>query len=76
MPIPAWLLKLLITIAVNLGLPWLLKAFPWIPKAVIDAIEAALNEIKPVKAQLKDAKQAAIEKCVGVACAANTKGLS
>lgn len=87
---PSFIIKMLIDLAISWGIPafleWAAKALPWFPKKVLDIIVAAaaafLEQIKPVNADTsttpaeKTAKARAIKrKCVGVACAADTKGL-
>jgi hypothetical protein len=45
LPIPQWLLSLLIVLAKNVGLPLLIKLWPGLPKEVIDLIEVILSFI-------------------------------
>lgn len=80
-----WILPFLVDIAIKFGMPavleWLVKKFPFVPKAVIEQILAiiakALDDIdgdadpKEVRAAAK--RQA--RECVGVACKPTTKGL-
>lgn len=68
---PHWLLQLLVTLAVQFGIPWLLKAFPWLPKEVIAIIEELLKALQDQKmekkALIKEAKQN-IAACYGPNC--------
>ena len=71
---PAWLIQLLITLAINFGLPWLLKKFPWIPPEVRKIIEDLINKLKDHKEQkevlVSEAKQK-VRECYGPNCKIN-----
>jgi len=68
---PQWLINLLLKLAVSWGLPALAKAFPWLPKEVIDLIVAIIEGLKkseqPVET-LREVKRA-VSQCNGIACA-------
>lgn len=49
---PYWV-RILVSIAVRLGIPWLLKAFPGIPAEVIAQIQALIEELTQAKKQLR-----------------------
>ncbi len=53
-------LSILISIAVKLGVPWLLKAFPWIPADVVAEVEALIAALTQQKAANKKARAAKI----------------
>lgn len=44
--IPAWVINLLIQAATTLGIPWLMKKFPGLPKQVWDLIDSVLAHIQ------------------------------
>lgn len=46
---PAWLIGLLINIALKMGWAWLTRHFPWLPQEVKDEIQNAVDNIKKVK---------------------------
>ncbi len=46
---PAWLITLLINLALKWGWNWLVQRFPWLPKEVKDEIQNAVNNIKKAK---------------------------
>lgn len=72
-PIPSWLVNILVTLAKNFGLPLLLKLWPGLPKEVVELITAILSFIhgsdnKPEA--VRQVKQALTTSatCEGVAC--------
>lgn len=88
-----WLLKqalpFLIDLAVAYGLPkaaeWVLKKWPFIPKAIVDNVMriisdalAAIQGNHPSDPAGREVRKVAKQKardCVGAACMADTKGL-
>lgn len=57
---PAWLLQILITIAIKIGVPALLKYFPGVPQQVVDIINQLLDSLKDPKQSNSAAKKIAI----------------
>jgi len=80
---PSWLIKILIEIALTIGLPpfleWLMKKFPWLPRDVVDKlveiIKKYLEAIEGVKDRtaIKALKREARRECRGVACPPSLK---
>jgi hypothetical protein len=58
---PAWLLNLLIKLAIDFGLPFLLKKFPWIPGEVKQIIEELLAQIKEANGQKAEVRRVKVE---------------
>lgn len=50
-------LSILISIAVKLGIPWLLKAFPWIPASVVAEVQALIDALTQQKLANKRARK-------------------
>lgn len=50
-------LSILISIAVKLGMPWLLKAFPWIPASVVAEVQALIDALTQQKLAAKRARR-------------------
>ncbi len=75
---PAWLIGWIISIAVKLGLAWLVKRFPNLPPGIVVIIEDLLNNLKNPEVDKKEAKKAARqaikEHCSGVGCPPEIKG--
>ena len=46
---PAWLIGLLINLAIKFGWAWLVRKFPWLPQEVKDEIQHAVDNIKKAK---------------------------
>jgi hypothetical protein len=77
---PAWLISLLVSLAVKLGVPWLLRRFPGLPAWLVEILEELLGKLKDAKQDKHDAVREAKEKihqqCNGqVGCPADTKDL-
>lgn len=78
---PAWLLTLLIRMAVTFGIPALVKYVPWIPKEIVEFIAKYIAEMNGEKVVIQNAKvrmaakKRDAKKCVGSLCATDTKGL-
>lgn len=45
---PVWL-HILVSIALKLGMPWLLKMFPWIPESVIAELQKLIDALSEDK---------------------------
>jgi hypothetical protein len=45
---PVWL-SILISIAVKLGMPWLLKLFPWLPASIAVEIQSLIGSLTKAK---------------------------
>ncbi len=71
---PAWIIQLIVTLAVRLGLPWVLKKFPGIPAEVQKVIEELLENLTQHKSEKKvlvsEAKKK-ISACYGDTCSKN-----
>lgn len=69
---PAWIINIIITLAVRFGLPWLLKLLPWLPAEAERVIEELLENLKIHRAEKKEVVSAAKEKiktvCKGDQC--------
>lgn len=52
---PIWLWKLIFSIALKLGVPFLLKRFPWVPKEVLQILEELMSDLKLSKATKRTA---------------------
>jgi hypothetical protein len=78
---PAWLISLLVSLAVKVGVPILIKKLPWIPKEVVDIITKLIEDLEkaPTPESKKEAKALALKQvrahCSGVACPTDTKGI-
>lgn len=82
---PAWLLSLIVKLAVQFGVPWIIAKVPWLAKfltadliAMIEKYIAEMNGEKVVIQNAKvrmAAKKRDAKKCVGSLCATDTKGL-
>lgn len=59
---PAWIINLLVTLAIKLGLPWVIKKLPWIPAEVINIIEELLGDLKSPEKSNSASKKVAIRK--------------
>ena len=73
---PSWLLNLLVSLAIKVGMPYLLKYLPWIPQEVMVIIEKLLNDLQKPDTSNSMAKKAALrdvkQYCSGVGCASDT----
>ena len=56
---PAWLIQLLISLAIKIGLPALIKYIPQIPSEVVQIIEELLNNLKKPDVSNSAAKKTA-----------------
>jgi hypothetical protein len=43
---PNWLINILIDLALKVGVPYLLKLFPWLPQNLMDIIQNFIDDIK------------------------------
>lgn len=75
MPIPAWLLNILIKLAVSIGLPWLMKKFPGLPAEVWAILEEILKHVNSSDDKAAAVKQVRekVRQCTGVACETGIK---
>lgn len=62
---PSWLIPILVNLAIKLGVPALVKYLPWIPQAVIDAINELLNALKDPNKSNSQARKEAMVKVYG-----------
>ncbi len=72
---PIWLVNLLAQLAIQFGIPYLLKVIPGIPPAVIEIIEELLKKLQDPKVSNSSARKSAIhkiKKCT-VGCPPETK---
>lgn len=74
---PAWLISLLLSLALKLGLPWLLQKFPWIPAEIAQIIQDLIDKINGLKAEKKElvlnAHKEIKRACEGPLCPTDTK---
>lgn len=42
---PGWLINIIVTLAVKVGLPWVIKKFPGIPQEIIAIIAQLINDL-------------------------------
>ena len=75
--IPSWLVSLLLKLAMNLGLPWLMQRFTFVPKEVWAFIVDALNHINSAEDKPAAAEQLreGIREVKETLDASRTKGL-
>lgn len=73
---PVWLIELLISLALKFGLPYLIKAFPSLPKEVWEVVETILKAVQSAENPQDKAKEirTAVNQCTGVGCPPETKG--
>ena len=76
---PAWLLSMLIELAIKIGVPALIKYVPWIPQevvAIINSLLEQLNNPKVSNSMAKKSARAKIRKALQVTPdVGDTKGL-
>jgi len=60
--IPAWLINLLVSLAIKIGLPYVAKLFPWLPKEILAIIEELLNDLTNPDISNSSAKKRALRK--------------
>lgn len=79
---PAWLINIIVSLAIKVGIPWVVQHIPGIPQAVIDIITQLLNDLNNPKVSNSAAKKMAVaqvkalrEQASGVARSPETKGL-
>lgn len=63
---PAWLIKIVVGLAVKYGMGWLMKRFPWIPddvKAIIEQLVGELQKHQTAKVCMINDAQAKIAEC-------------
>lgn len=72
---PAWLINLLVKLAVSIGLPYLVKKFPGLPSEIWKMIEEILSHIKDSddKPEATRKIQSKVRECTGVGCAPRIK---
>lgn len=72
---PAWLVQLLTTLALQFGIPWLTEKFSWLPKEFFVMLQDILKYV-----QAADDKKEAVKTvrsqlgCVGIGCPPDLKG--
>ncbi len=59
---PVWLINLLVSLAIKVGLPYLLKAFPWIPQEVMAIINKLIEDLKDPKLSNSVSRKKALAK--------------
>ena len=64
---PYWV-RILVSIAVKLGIPWLLKVFPGIPATVVAEIQALIEELTKAKQVHKAARRKRIREVKARLC--------
>ena len=72
---PSWLINALVSIAIKVGLPWVIQNFPGIPQQVIDIINELLKNLQDPSQSNSAAKKqalAAVKACT-VGCEAEVK---
>lgn len=57
---PTWLINALVGIAIKIGVPWLVKKFPWIPKEIVDIINELVEQLKNPNVSNSVAKKTAM----------------
>lgn len=57
---PVWLINVIITIAIKVGLPWVVQHIPGIPQAVIDVIKKLLEDLQKPDVSNSAAKKQAL----------------
>jgi hypothetical protein len=79
---PGWILSLIISFALRLGLAWLIKRFPNLPPEILDLLEDLISKKQDPRLSTEEKKQAEAETrkkikevCTGVGCPSDTKGL-
>lgn len=74
---PAWLIQILVRLAIAIGIPALVKLFPNIPQAIIDIINQLLVALEgnkdEKKALIADAHLQVKRVCEGIACETDVK---
>lgn len=74
---PAWLIQIIVTLAIKFGVPYIVKLFPKIPDQVIDIIDTLLEQLKDPNVSDSSAKKTALYSikahCEGVACPPSPK---
>lgn len=74
---PGWLISLLISLVLKLGVPWLLRRFPGLPPGIREILEKLIEDLRQAKADkqelVKKAKQDIKDKCSGVGCPTDLK---
>jgi len=58
---PTWLINVLVTAAVKIGVPWLIQKFPWIPKEVVEIINQLVEQLKNPNVSNSVAKKTALK---------------
>lgn len=73
---PTWLINIIVTLAVKVGLPWVVQKFPKMPQEIIDIISQLLEQLKNPTVSNSVAKKQALtrvkEFCTA-GCEATTK---
>jgi hypothetical protein len=59
---PSWLIQILVTIAIKVGIPYLAKLIPGIPQSVIDVIEQLLSDLQDPKKSNSASKKRALKR--------------
>lgn len=67
---PDWLIKVILSLVVSIGLPIAQKLMPWVPQPVWDAIKEILKNVHLVEDPHTLAEQfhKSTKECIGVAC--------
>lgn len=73
-----WLLKLLIDLAIRMGLPYLMQKWAWIPSEIWAMVSAALEALaksqdKPARIAVMNELNAKLRECHGSFCAPEVK---
>lgn len=73
---PSWLIQLLVGLVIKIGMPLLLKKFPWIPKEAQDILNALADDLNTQKQAILEVKREAHRKVIKactVGCATELK---
>lgn len=73
---PIWLINLLISLAIKLGLPYLMEKFPNLPKSIWDLIAELLKHIHGAQDKVAEVAKARLilrEHCYGPGCPTDLK---
>lgn len=68
---PAWLIQIIVTLAIKFGIPFILKRFPGIPPEVIKIIEDLISKLtqhSEQKSIIVGQAKADLRKCIGDSC--------
>jgi hypothetical protein len=72
---PSWLIKLLVSLATQFGVPYLIEKFNWIPASFWEVVKEILKHVQeaPNKEEAIKSVRSALS-CSGIGCAPELKG--